>query len=82
MNGTMIPDQAREYGRGVVDKEMPEGLKKYIKLELFPRVHYKVKKQISYSACRKIMQEEGFKFTEHKKAVYYNGHEQPDVVED
>ena len=32
----MIPAEAEKYAHHIVDKEMPEGLKKYLELELFP----------------------------------------------
>ncbi|KAJ7805655.1 hypothetical protein B0H14DRAFT_3770830, partial [Mycena olivaceomarginata] len=31
---------------------------------------------------RRLLQREGFVYTEHKKGLYYNGHERPDVVDD
>ena len=32
----LIPAEAEKYAHQVIDKEMPEGLKKYLELELFP----------------------------------------------
>lgn len=61
---------------------MPQGLKQYMELELFPRIHIKVGKGISVSTARQWLQREGFKFTLHKKAIYYDGHDRSDVVKD
>ncbi|KIY60956.1 hypothetical protein CYLTODRAFT_447875 [Cylindrobasidium torrendii FP15055 ss-10] len=80
INQTMLPEEAAEYGKQIVDREMPAGLKTYINTELLPRIG--VKKPVSIHTCRRIMLEMGFKYTEHKKALYYDGHERPDVVED
>jgi hypothetical protein len=53
-----------------------------MELELFPRVQYhKVGKGIALETARQFLHKKGFRFTEHKKALYYDGHEQPDVVE-
>jgi hypothetical protein len=82
LNNKMLPEEARRYGRDVVQHEMPTGLQKYIELEIFPHIHFKVKKKISLSTARSIMQEEGFAFTETKKGMYYDGHERPDIKED
>ena len=59
---------------------MPQGLKKYMELKLFPRIHMKVGKGISLSTARRWLQCKGFKYTAHKKAIYYDGHDCPDVV--
>ena len=32
--------------------------------------------------AQELMKKEGFEYTEHKKALYFNGHERPDVVDD
>ena len=60
---------------------MPHGLKQYIEIELIPRVKQKVGKGVSLKAARKFLHKEGFRYVEHKKGLYYDGHEQPDVVE-
>jgi hypothetical protein len=53
-----------------------------MELELFPRIQYcKVGKGITLETARQFLHNEGFQFTEHKKALYYDGHERPDVVE-
>ena len=60
---------------------MPHGLKQYIEIELIPQVKQKVGKGVSLKAARKFLHKEGFRYVEHKKGLYYDGHEQPDVVE-
>jgi hypothetical protein len=64
----------------VVDKEIPQGLKKYMEVELFPHIHLKPGRGISLRTARQWLRREGFRFVEHKKALYYDGHERPDVV--
>jgi hypothetical protein len=80
-NNTLLPDEAAKYGREITEQEMPRGLKKYLELELFPRIHMKVGKGISLSTARRWLQEEGFEYTVHKKAIFYDGHDRPDVLE-
>jgi hypothetical protein len=77
----MIPAAAEKYLRHIVDEEMPCGLKKYLELELFPRIQYKVKKGVTIETARQFLHKEGFRYVEHKKGLYYDGHERPDVVE-
>ena len=60
---------------------MPTGLKKYLELELFPRIQVKVSKGISLRTARRWLHREGFKYTAHKKGLYFDGHEREDVVE-
>jgi hypothetical protein len=77
-----IPAAAEKYVRNLVDEEMPRGLKKYLELELFPRIQYRaVGKGVTLETARQFLHKEGFRFTEHKKSLYYDGHERPDVVE-
>ncbi|KAF9455567.1 hypothetical protein BDZ94DRAFT_1277918 [Collybia nuda] len=66
--------------RHIVESEMPWGLKKYLEVELFPRIQLKVARGVSVRTARHWLHCEGFKFTEHKKALYYDGHDRPDVV--
>ncbi len=61
---------------------MPAGLKNYIELELFPQIHFSAKKKLSLTTARDIMLREGFAYTEHKKALWYDGHEAPPNVKD
>ncbi|KAI0790095.1 hypothetical protein C8Q75DRAFT_707205, partial [Abortiporus biennis] len=37
----LVPEVAKPYLKHLVEEEMPKGLKKYVKLELFPRIHYR-----------------------------------------
>ncbi len=74
-NQTMLPAEAAKYCQTICDKEIPRGLKKYLELELFPRIHMKVGKGISLSTACRWLQREGFKYTLHKKAIYYDGHD-------
>jgi hypothetical protein len=52
---------------------------KYMEVELFPCIHLKPGKRIS--TARRWLHHEGFKFTEHKKSLYFDGHERSDVVD-
>ena len=75
-----LSTSAQKYFHHVVDHEIPRGLKKYMELELFPRIQLKVTKGISIRTARRWLHREGFRYTEHKKSLYYDGHERPDVV--
>ncbi|TFY73326.1 hypothetical protein EWM64_g10686 [Hericium alpestre] len=76
----MVTDAAMEYAHHIVDVEMPQGLKKYLEVELFLRIHLKAAKGISLRTARRWLHREGFRYTEHKKSLYFDGHECPDVV--
>ena len=78
----MLPAEAAKYCQEICDKEMPHGLKGYMELELFPHIYMKVGKRISISTAHQWLQAEGFKYTLHKKAIYYDGHDCEDVVKD
>ena len=78
----MLPAKATKYCQEICDKEMPCRLKGYMELELFPHIHMKVGKGISISTACWWLQAEGFKYTLHKKAIYYDGHNHEDVVKD
>ena len=71
----LLPDEAKKYLHHIVEKEMPAGLKRYLEIELFPRVRMKVGKGISLQTARRWLHKEGFQYTAHKKALYYDGHE-------
>ncbi|KAF9642133.1 hypothetical protein BDM02DRAFT_3106013 [Thelephora ganbajun] len=47
----MLPKVAEAYGANLMKKEIPVGLKKYLKLELFPRIHMKVARGVSLSTA-------------------------------
>ena len=76
----MLPAEADKYAKEI-DKEMPKGMKRYLELELFPRIHLKIGKGISLTTVRNWMHRNGFQYQTYKKAVYFDGHERPDVVE-
>jgi hypothetical protein len=78
---TMIPTVAKAYGAHLAKDEIPKGLKQYLELELFPRTHMKAKRGVSINTARRWLHREGFRFTEHRKALYFDGHEREDVVE-
>ncbi|KAG2337025.1 hypothetical protein BDR05DRAFT_952948 [Suillus weaverae] len=65
----------------MVDEEMLKGLKKYLELELFPRIHMKVACGVSLSTARHWMRSKGFRYISHKKGLYFDGHDRPDVIE-
>ena len=48
----LFPAEAEKYAKHIIDKEMPCGLKKYLEVELFPRIQMKVRKGISISTAR------------------------------
>jgi hypothetical protein len=78
--GKLLPDIAKKYGHAVVREEIPRGLKKCMEAELLPRLQLKVKKGISLSTVRRWLLKEEFLYTGHKKDVYFDGHDRPDVV--
>ncbi|KAJ7616728.1 hypothetical protein B0H17DRAFT_1152613 [Mycena rosella] len=77
----LVSSAASKYLKHVVNIEMPKGLKKYMDLELFPRLHLKPGRGISLPTAIRWLHREGFRYTEHKKALYYDGHDRPDVVD-
>ena len=76
----LVPATADKYLRHLVDNEMPRGLKKYMELELFPCIQLKAGKGISLSTACHWLQKEGFQYIGYKKGLYFNGHDQPDVI--
>jgi hypothetical protein len=77
----LIPPVAEKYLNEIVHDEMPRGLKKYIELELFPRIHMKVGRGISLPTARRWLHREGFRYISHKKGLYFDGHDRADVVD-
>ncbi|CAG8594657.1 12932_t:CDS:2 [Gigaspora margarita] len=57
----------------------PRALKIYIEETLLPKIGH-IKDKISEKICQTYMHALGYKYDERKKGVYYDGHEQPDVV--
>jgi hypothetical protein len=78
--GKLVPDAADKYLQQIVNEEMPRGLKKYMEYELFPRIHLRVGQGISISTARRWLHQEGFRYIGHKKGLYFDGHDHPDVV--
>ena len=76
----MVTAAADKYLHQLVKTEMPRGLKKYMDVELFPRIHLKVGRGVSLRTARRWLHREGFRYTEHKKSLYYKGHDCPDVL--
>jgi len=76
----LLPDEAKKYLHHIVQKEMPAGLKKYMEVELFPRIHLKVGKGVSLRTACRWLHKEGFQYTAYKKGLYYDGHEREDVI--
>ena len=76
----LIPGEAEKYLHQIVEKEMPRGLKQYMEVEIFPCIQLKVGKGISISTAWWWLHREGFQYMEHKKALYFDGHDHPDVV--
>lgn len=76
----LLPQEAAKYAHHVIRKEMPNGLKQYLELELFPRIQMRVTKGIALCTAQLWLHKEGFQYTAHKKALFYDGHERPDVV--
>ncbi|KAF9461189.1 hypothetical protein BDZ94DRAFT_1264200 [Collybia nuda] len=59
----------KKYLHHIVESEMPRGLKKYLEVELFPRIQLKVARGVSVCTARHWLHRKGFKFTEHKKSI-------------
>jgi len=76
----LLPDAAAKYVQHITHEEMPIGLKKYMEVELFPRIHMKVRWGISLSTARRWLHLEGFRYMSHKKGLYFDGHDWPDVI--
>ena len=77
----LIPTEAEQYAQRVTSDEMPNGLIQYMEHELLPQLHLKVSRGISLVTERQWLHHEGFKFTTHKKGVYFDGHDHPNVVD-
>lgn len=77
----LIPSAADAYLRHIVNEEMPRGLKQYMEIVLFPRIGLKVARGVSLSTARRWMRKEGFQYISHKKGLYFDGHDRPDVVD-
>jgi hypothetical protein len=76
----LIPSAADQYLKHIVNEEIPKGLKQYLEYVLFPRIQLKVARGISLSTARRWLHREGFQYISHKKGLYFDGHDRPDVV--
>jgi hypothetical protein len=76
----LAPNAASDYLRHITEQEMPRGLKRFMEVELFPRIHLKVGRGVSLSTARRWLHREGFRYIGHKKGLYFDGHDRPDVV--
>jgi hypothetical protein len=75
--------EAQEYAREIVSEQMPLGLKHHIESVILPC--FQLKPCVSgllLSSMSCLMLQEGFEYTEHKKAIYFDGHEHLDVTKD
>ncbi|KAJ7355303.1 hypothetical protein DFH08DRAFT_912378 [Mycena albidolilacea] len=70
----LVSAAADKYLRHIVDTEMPAGLKKYMDVELFPRLHLKAGWGISLTTAKRWLHREGFRYTEHKNWVPEDEH--------
>ncbi|KAL1743994.1 hypothetical protein HDZ31DRAFT_39713 [Schizophyllum fasciatum] len=50
LNNSMLPGLAKEYALNTIAPEMARGLKHYLEVELFPRIHFKLARGISMTA--------------------------------
>ncbi|KAI0717862.1 hypothetical protein C8T65DRAFT_694053 [Cerioporus squamosus] len=74
---------AQEYSKIIISEEMPQGLKHYVENSVLPRLNLKPGRHgLSLLTMRRLLLSEGFTYSEHRKAIYYDGHERPDVVAD
>ncbi|KAH8930390.1 hypothetical protein BT69DRAFT_1210451 [Atractiella rhizophila] len=64
----LIPSQLEKSVKEELHTDMPMRLKGYLEETFFPN-------------AGKWLRREGFRWTEYKKGLYYDGHERPDVVE-
>ncbi len=82
INDELLPEAACKYAVGTIEPAMRRGLQQYLQVELFPRIHVKAAGGVSLKTSKRLMHKLGFGFVEHAKAVYFDGHEQPDIVQD
>ncbi|KAK7035185.1 hypothetical protein R3P38DRAFT_3351344 [Favolaschia claudopus] len=63
----LVTDEMKKFVQNEVNEAMPRGLKKYLEMELFPRIGYKVARGISVNTARRWLHEQGFQYTEKDK---------------
>jgi len=76
----LIPSVADKYLKHIVHEEMPQGLKKYLEYELFPCIQLKTARGVSLSTACRWLHREGFQYISHKKGLYFDGHDCPNVI--
>ena len=83
LNNELSTEEAHAYRRVIESEEMPNGLKEFVTTTVLPQYHLKVGRLgLSRSTMRRLLLSEGFTWSEHRKAIYYDGHERPDVIKD
>ncbi|KAF7309543.1 hypothetical protein MIND_00325200 [Mycena indigotica] len=82
IQSNLITTESQKYLRELMEDEIPKAFRKYVINTLFPRIGVKVGHgcTISLRTAREWLAKFGWKYQEHKKALYYDGHERPDVV--
>jgi len=78
--GKLLLAAANQYLKQITDNEMPNSLKKYMEVELFPRIHLKATHGISLAMVRQWLHCEGFHYVSHKKGLFFDGHDRDDVI--
>jgi hypothetical protein len=76
----LVNTAANKYLQHIVQQEIPCGLKQYLEDELFPWIYLRVRRGILLSTARYWLHLEGFQYISHKKGLYFDGHNQPDVL--
>ena len=79
--GTLVSTASSKYLKHLVNVQMPNGLKHYMDVVLFPCIQLKPGKGISLCTACCWLHAEGFRYIAHKKSLYYNGHDHSDVVD-
>ena len=78
--GKLVPAAADIYLKQITGDEMPRGLRKYMEIELFPRVPLKPGHGVSLATARRWLHCEGFRYISHKKGLFFDGHDRDDVI--
>lgn len=76
----LIDTAAYKYLQHIIQEEMPCGLKHYMEVGLFPHIHLKVGQGISLSTACCWLCGKGFQYISHKKGLYFDGHDWPNVL--
>ena len=66
----MLPAEADEYAKQIVNNEMPTGMECYLKLELFTQIHLKFRKGISPTTAQNWMHHNAFQYQSYKSCVF------------